>query len=454
MRLPTPIELKRFFTSKTGWLALGLLALTILVLTMGNVRERSDQRRDARTDLGSEQVLGTNDQRPVGTIQRETAGQLPDEAPEPTPEEKRTVVVAAPSPTPTPRPLPPERMRLAAGPVGLPAKATKPTPTPAPAPKIAGRNGRRFSDRFAPYGRMIPCQLVNTVDSSRIETPVIGLVTEDVWSWGDGQLLIPAGSEVHGVAQTDREKGRIRAEGSWVVVLPEFSDVLNGTELVVNGAAMASQNETVQHGGAETWGIDDGSFGMLGKTIRSDNYGDLKLFAAAFLASAAQTLQTRDGQTAGPFGGTFQGQIQSTPQNAGLAGVSAVVDEYVQQLREEIAQNGFYTRVVGGTQFYLYVRQTLDLEDARVGESEAERENWERRRAAEQDRLNGVERASPSAPLISPADLEVFKQMAQPQQFVPQPDPMPSQLREQQQQQNSQLQPGQPQQQQPQTATP
>src|SRR5208283_1184448 len=45
----------------------------------------------------------------------------------------------------------------------------------------------------APYGRMLKCHMVNTVTSSNLETPVIGLVDEDFW-WGH-KLLIPANSE-------------------------------------------------------------------------------------------------------------------------------------------------------------------------------------------------------------------------------------------------------------------
>ena len=52
------------------------------------------------------------------------------------------------------------------------------------------------SDTYAPYGRMIPCETVITIDSAKIETPIIGFVTEDVWH--DGRLIIPAGAEVHG----------------------------------------------------------------------------------------------------------------------------------------------------------------------------------------------------------------------------------------------------------------
>ena len=53
----------------------------------------------------------------------------------------------------------------------------------------------------APYGRFIKCKLVNTVDSARIDTPIVGLVLEDVLKPGSyGEVIIPAGTEVHGTA--------------------------------------------------------------------------------------------------------------------------------------------------------------------------------------------------------------------------------------------------------------
>ena len=45
------------------------------------------------------------------------------------------------------------------------------------------------SDTYAPYGRMIPCETVITIDSAKIETPIIGFVTEDVWH--DGKIHHP-----------------------------------------------------------------------------------------------------------------------------------------------------------------------------------------------------------------------------------------------------------------------
>src|SRR5208282_5719882 len=46
-----------------------------------------------------------------------------------------------------------------------------------PAPK-------KLSAAFAPFGRLIPCETVITVDSASIQTPIVGLVTENVYYGG------------------------------------------------------------------------------------------------------------------------------------------------------------------------------------------------------------------------------------------------------------------------------
>jgi hypothetical protein len=82
---------------------------------------------------------------------------------------------------------------------------------------------------YAPAFRLVRCQLVNTVDSSNIPTPIIGLVTDDLW-W-NGKNIIRANSEVHGVASVDRVRERIESNGEFTFVLNEPDG--SGRELVV-----------------------------------------------------------------------------------------------------------------------------------------------------------------------------------------------------------------------------
>jgi hypothetical protein len=63
---------------------------------------------------------------------------------------------------------PPERL-----PISLYAEPPSAEPTTKPLGKV-----------YAPFGRLIPCELIVTVDSARMRTPIIGLVTEDVYHLG------------------------------------------------------------------------------------------------------------------------------------------------------------------------------------------------------------------------------------------------------------------------------
>jgi hypothetical protein len=54
-------------------------------------------------------------------------------------------------------------------------------------------------------------------------------------------------------------------------------------------------------------------------------------------------------------------------QNAPLQGAQAVLDRYAQQILQAIERDGFYVRVPAGKQFYLYITQTVDEDDAKIG---------------------------------------------------------------------------------------
>lgn len=207
---------------------------------------------------------------------------------------------------------------------------------------------------FAPFGRIIPCETVVALESNRLETPVIGLVTEDVWH--DGRLVIPAGAEVHARAALDRTRERLAVPGPWRIVW-RTPDADNGMELSVAGLAL--DREIAGETGA--WGPNDGSAGLRGQVVKGDDERELKLFAATFLSAATAALQdTR--LTTGLLG---EASVPvASARNATLAGTSAVLRDYAQAMREAIARDGLYLRVPAGKPFYLYVTQTLDLAQA------------------------------------------------------------------------------------------
>jgi hypothetical protein len=209
---------------------------------------------------------------------------------------------------------------------------------------------KKLSAVFAPFGRLIPCETVVTVDSSSIQTPIIGLITENIYF--GGRLVIPAGTEIHGTAQTDHQRERIASGNSWTLVWQD------GREMQLKAIALDREfdDETNQSG----WAITDGSAGLRGEVIKSDNFADIKLFAATFLSGAAGALTEKQQTVFGPIN-------SPTLNNAPFQGAQAVLQTYAQQIYDSIQKNGFYVRVPSGKQFYLYVLQTIDAADASLG---------------------------------------------------------------------------------------
>jgi hypothetical protein len=225
-----------------------------------------------------------------------------------------------------------------------------------------------LSKTYAPFGRMIPCQTVITLESSKLDTPVVGLVTEDVWH--NGRLIIPAGAEVHGKASLDRSRERIAASGKWVIVWRDSTD-LNGTELVMSGIALDREKDDT----SGEFGLRDGSAGLVGELIRSDNLQEVKLFASTFLAGMASGFQQLQTQSTA-FGVT---QIAAgTGRNAAMQGTADVLNVYARQIQEAIARDGFFVRVPAGKQFYLYVTETIDQAEGTRGNRSNE-EIWRKK---------------------------------------------------------------------------
>lgn len=216
--------------------------------------------------------------------------------------------------------------------------------------QVPSAKTKHLSQLYAPFGRLIPCELVVTVDSSTIRTPIIGLVTEDVYF--GGHLIIPAATEVHGVAQVDRVRERIGSDNKWTLVMQD------GEELTLTGIALDRDTNTNGIG----WGITDGSAGLRGELIKSDDMAEIKLFASAFLSAAAGELNQNQQTILGY-------QLVPNTQNAALAGAQSVLGAYANQIYDSIQRDGFYVRVPAGKEFYLYVTQTIDRNDAAIGES-------------------------------------------------------------------------------------
>ena len=237
-------------------------------------------------------------------------------------------------------------------------KMARATPTPKPPPPIPqtifATKEQSISELFLPYGRMLRCELVNTVDSTNIDTPIVGLVIEDAWN--DGRLIIPAGTEVHGAAQKSAVRERIGSNRQWFLV---FQD---GRELPVSGTVLDCAPDPKK---PDAWQDTDGSAGLRGYFVKSDKYAEAKAILASMISAGAGAFpQTTT--LLSPLGGATQ--INSGGiENAFSAGLQAGGQLYSKRLLEQLDKNPFYVRVPAGATFYLYITQTSDLAKATVG---------------------------------------------------------------------------------------
>ncbi len=320
----TPRTTINFFRSRTGAFLL-FLALLVVGYFLVNGFKAPNVNLKRQRDANAADEKGERKSQVVETVTRDmTAFNPPREAP--------------PAGTPAPTP---ERKKQEKEPELPPISLYAET-------RSAEKTDDPLGDDYAPFGRLVQCELVITVDSSSISTPIVGLVTDDVWH--NGRLIVPAGTEIHGTAKVDRVRERIASSGGWTFVWQ------GGEELTVSGLALDREKEQDTSG----WGITDGSAGLRGKLLKTDDMAEIKLFTAAFLSGAAKGLTEKE-QT------VFGTQTVPSLQNAPFVGAQQVLDTYARQIYETIQRDGFYVRVPAGKQFYLYVTQTLDKSRAHVG---------------------------------------------------------------------------------------
>ena len=259
-------------------------------------------------------------------------------------------------PTPTRAQPPAPQRSVAENGTARPASTPKPPP-PIPQAIFATKESAR-SENYLPFGRLLRCELVNTVDSTNIETPIIGLITEDVWH--DGRLIITAGTEVHGIAQKTAARERIGSERKWMLV---FQD---GREMPLSGTVLDYAPDGTD---AERWSETDGSAGLRGYMIAADKYAEAKAILAAMISSGAGAFPSMTNIISPLTGGVTQVQGGGY-QNAIAAGIQAGGQIYSQRLLEGLEKDPYYVRVPAGTLFYLYVTQTVDIAKATTGLSD------------------------------------------------------------------------------------
>ncbi len=257
-----------------------------------------------------------------------------------------------------PKEIPPElRKNLLA----LPAPMTFYSPAaPAPEPKPP-----LVSSRYLPYGTLIPCKLVNTLDSTADGSPVIAIVLEDMKNIdpdGVSQVVIPAGTfAILDSSAPGHERDRIAADGRWMFVW-RTRDESNGLELQVDGRALSRDYDPI----SQTWGQPDGRAGLRGELIQDLNKERIQEAARTAVESGLSALKEYDVSSNALTGQVLRNPLPSL-RNAALSSAGAYIGQYSDQIRKQISDSGIYVQVTAGTEFYLFPRQTIDLQHARRG---------------------------------------------------------------------------------------
>jgi hypothetical protein len=203
----------------------------------------------------------------------------------------------------------------------------------------------------APFGRLLTCETVLTIDSSNTETPIIGVLTEDFWY--DGRLIIPAGTEVHGSARAVKNRDRMVTDSEWKLIWVT-KDLNNGMELPLKAIALDKDKNDLDG----TWSMVDGTAGLKGTLLKADELSEMKLFGATFLGGVIAAIQN-PGATASEAENS--NMVKASFSNSVSQGVSAVIERYAETVMESIEKEGFFVRITAGKQFYLYVQQPIDL---------------------------------------------------------------------------------------------
>lgn len=206
---------------------------------------------------------------------------------------------------------------------------------------------------FAPRGTLIKAALVITLESNANGTPVLAMVSEDVYF--QGKLIVPAGTQVMAASATaasnanSRFRDRIDVRGAFTFIWAD------GSEYVINGIAL--DHEPLPDG---TFGITDGSPGIRGRILKTDDYAELKILVSEALQGVLKSQQTSFQSIYGLVPDSSRG---NSTINAGAGGASAYSSLLVKKLEKDLE----YVQVSAGTSFYIYTTDVFEPELRSIG---------------------------------------------------------------------------------------
>jgi hypothetical protein len=176
------------------------------------------------------------------------------------------------------------------------------------------------------------------VESSHINTPVVGEVLRDVYQ--NGHLVIPAGSVLSSFAESGAVRDRIEVAGVWLLAYPD------GRHLRVHGIACDREADPSN----QQFGTEDGSAGLQGELVESDHWANAKAFIALLMTATMQT---------GTAVATSALQASHTTGVVGLPDTTPILGKYLDQLLNGETGDGRFVRVRASKEFYVFVAETV-----------------------------------------------------------------------------------------------
>lgn len=221
-----------------------------------------------------------------------------------------------------------------------------------------------ISKAYAPFGRLIHCKLVNTLESNVEGTPIIAIIIEDLW-WTDSngvkKLIIPAGTELHGkVSGTVRN--RLTSSGNFILVWQLGSGKV-GMELQVQGRILEKSTEP---GNPAKGAITDMAAGIPGRVMNNGNLNEMLQYTMAFVNGLSAGFQNN---TTYSNGFNIIQEKNGSTKNAFASAFEQLSSVALENLSEKINKESYYIRVAAGTEFYLYIEQVTNIEKAAIADT-------------------------------------------------------------------------------------
>ncbi|MCB1095332.1 MAG: TrbI/VirB10 family protein [Verrucomicrobiae bacterium] len=185
-----------------------------------------------------------------------------------------------------------------------------------------------------PYGTLIPCRLIHSVEAGTHQSPLIGVVTEDVRA--AGEVVVPEGTAIHGSA-AGIVRDRLNAA-------PQWHFTINGKTSTITGSILSREIDPTTHR------FTFGRSGLPGTRIDKPFKGTGRIFAATAISAVAHSIKDTSN-------GIFGAIPNNSLKNAGLEGGSAIADRHAEQLLDKTRDIKPVLSIAEGTEFYLYTQK-------------------------------------------------------------------------------------------------